>query len=277
MPARSDTADKEASRYISELVFNRYGIQMRDGKEALIKARLGQRMRHHGLTSLPAYCQFLREQDDAEELTRVADALTTNFTHFLREPEHFHFLVEQALPAAWAGSGNPFRVWSAACSSGEEACSIGMHLDEHSPAFPGLEWQVTATDISTKVLGKARLGIYDEVQVKALPQPWLRKYFQKGVGRWEGQYRVKRSIADRIQFQQVNLVGDYSHPHSFAVVFLRNVMIYFDRAGQEQMVNQVCRFLAPQGYLLIGHSETLNGLNVPLRCLRPSIYQNTVE
>jgi chemotaxis protein methyltransferase CheR len=126
------------------------------------------------------------------------------------------------------------------------------------------------------VLGNARLGIYAEDRLKELPRPWLRKYFQKGVGKWEGHYRVKHIITDHIRFHRINLVADYSHPHPFQIVFLRNVMIYFDRESREQMVNRLCRFLAPQGYLLTGHSESLSGLNVPLRCLRPSIYQSTI-
>jgi chemotaxis protein methyltransferase CheR len=254
---------------------DRYGIQMRDGKEAMIQTRLGKRIRHYGLASLADYCDLLQNPGDPDEWSRVVDALTTNFTHFLREPDHFSWMVEHALPSAQKQNGKPFRVWSAACSSGEEAWSIGMYLAEHSLATRGWNWEVTATDISTQMLKKARLGIYSEDRLKELPPPWLRKYFQKGLGQWEGLYRVKRIIADRISFQQINLIGEYSLPHCFQVIFLRNVMIYFDRANREQIVSRLCRFLAPRGYLLTGHSESLNGLSVPLRCLRPSIYQST--
>jgi chemotaxis protein methyltransferase CheR len=152
-----------------------------------------------------------------------------------------------------------------------------MHLAELFPAESGGDWLVAASDISTKVLRKARLGIYAQELVKDLPAAWLQKYFQKGIGRWEGQCRIKPGLAKHVHFQQLNLMGEFAHPHLFPVIFLRNVMIYFDRAAQEQMVNRVCRYLAPQGYLLIGHSETLSGLNVPLRFLRPSIYQSTIQ
>jgi chemotaxis protein methyltransferase CheR len=273
---RTPIAERQACQLISQLVCDRYGIQMRDGKEALIQARLGKRIRHLGLAGVAAYCDWLRQRDDPEEWTLVVDALTTNCTQFLREADHFSWMVEQAVPSAPKQNGRPFRVWSAACSSGEEACSIGMYLAEHGPAVPGWDWEVTASDISTKVLGRAKLGIYAGDSLNELPRPWLQKYFQKGLGQWEGYYRVKRIIADRIHFQQINLMADYSHPHNFQIIFLRNVMIYFDHASREQIVNRLCRFLAPQGYVLTGHSESLNGLNVPLRYLRPSIYQSTL-
>jgi chemotaxis protein methyltransferase CheR len=274
---KSATAERAACRYLSHLIQDRCGIQMPQGKEALIKARLGKRMRQQGLTSLPAYCDFLREQEDEEELARVVDALTIHFTNFLRERDHFQFMVEQALPATPRRPGQKFRVWSAASSSGEEAYSIGMCLAEHSAAFPGRDWRVSASDVSDKMVEKARLGIYTEDCVGTLPPPWVRKYFQKGVGPWEGHYRVKRLIADRITFRRINLVEDYTHPYAFDVIFLRNVLIYLDRPVQEQLVRRVCHFLAPRGHLLIGHSENLTGFNVPLRHLRPSIYQHHLE
>jgi chemotaxis protein methyltransferase CheR len=126
------------------------------------------------------------------------------------------------------------------------------------------------------VLEQARLGIYPVEHLGAMPRDWLHKYFQKGVGRWDGFCRVKPSVTERVSFRQINLIEPYDHPHPFEVIFCRNVLIYFDRKTQEQLVNQLCRFLLPRGYLLIGHSESLNGLNVPLRCLRPSIYQRSL-
>jgi len=125
------------------------------------------------------------------------------------------------------------------------------------------------------VLEQAQLGIYPAERLGAIPRDWLCKYFQKGVGRWEGCCRVKSSITQRVSFRQINLIESYSHPHPFEIIFCRNVLIYFDRLTQEQLVQQLCRFLAPNGYLLIGHSESLNGMNLPLRCVRPSIYQRS--
>ena len=183
---RTAAAERAACRYLSHLIQDRCGIQMQQGKEGLIKARLGKRMRQHGLTSLPDYCDFLREQEDEEELARVVDALTIHFTNFLREKEHFQFMVEEALPALRQRQEQRFHAWSAASSSGEEAYSIGIYLAERSAATPGWDWRVSASDVSGRMLEKARLGVYTEERVRTLPRQWVRKYFQKGVGPGRG-------------------------------------------------------------------------------------------
>jgi chemotaxis protein methyltransferase CheR len=269
------TAESEACQYIIELMYDRCRVRLHDGKEALIRARLGKRIRQYGFAGLTEYCNFLRTRGSEEEFTWVVDALTTNFTNFLREEDHFQYLTSEALPSLLAPGQSQFRVWSAAASSGEEAYTIALYLSEHYPPNQGWDWRITASDVSTKMIESARLGIYPEARVRAVPRPWLRKYFQKGVGSWAGQYRVKSCVAERIDFRQINLVESYSHPALMEVVFCRNVMIYFDRATQEQIVNRICRFLRPEGFLLTGHSESLQGLNVPLRRLQPSVYQRT--
>jgi chemotaxis protein methyltransferase CheR len=268
-------AETEACQFIASLVYDRCRIRLHDGKDALIKARLGKRMRKHGFAGIVEYCDFLRTSGDEQEFTGVIDALTTNFTNFLREEEHFEFLVKQALPAVLPKGKKEFHIWSAASSSGEEAYSIGLYLSEHYPPASGWDWRIAASDISTKVLEQARSAIYPLEHLDAIPRDWLRKYFQKGVGRWSGFCRVKPAIAERVSFQQINLIESYSHPQPFEVIFCRNVLIYFDRPTQEQLAGALCQFLAPNGYLLIGHSESLNGMKLPLRCLRPSIYQRS--
>ncbi len=271
----ANVAEAKACQYIARLVYDRCRIRLHEGKDALIKSRLGKLLRKHGFAGLAEYCDFLRTRGDEEEVIKVIDALTTNFTNFLREPDHFKFLVEEALPVVTARGEKKFRIWSAASSSGEEAYSIGIFLSEHYPPARGWDWTIVASDISTKVLGKARQGIYPLDRLGAIPREWLHKYFQKGVGQWDGSCRVKSSIADRVSFQQINLIEAYNHPHQFEIIFCRNVLIYFDRPTQQQLVRQLCNFLAPNGYLLVGHSESLNGLKLPLRCLRPSIYQRS--
>ncbi len=266
-------SEADACEYIIDLIYERCRIRLHNGKEALIKARLGKRMRHHGFADLAEYCEFLRTRADEDEFTWVVDALTTNFTNFLREEDHFKFMVETALPSIVARGQKSFNVWSAASSSGEEPYTIAMYLAEHFPLTQRWDWRITGSDISTKVLAKARLGVYAEERISKIPNDWLRKYFQRGTGEWEGQYRIQRSMAERVTFKQINLIESYNHAQPFEVIFCRNVMIYFDRSTQEQLVQQLCRFLVPGGYLLTGHSESLNGLNLPLRCLKPSIYQ----
>jgi chemotaxis protein methyltransferase CheR len=270
---KTSTAEAEACRYISELIYARCGISLHRGKESLIRARLGKRVRHHGFSGLPEYCNFLRHGADQAEFTRVVDALTTNFTNFLREEDHFKYLVADALPSLLPEGQRNFHVWSAASSSGEEPFTIAFYLAEHFPPERGWNWHVMASDISTKVLDKARQAIYAEDRVAGLSREWLRRYFQRGSGEWAGHYRVKPAVTGRVSFQQINLIEDYQHTQLFQAVFCRNVMIYFDRPTQEQLVNRLCRFLVPDGCLFIGHSESLTGLNVPLRCVRPSIYR----
>ena len=140
----------------------------------------------------------------------------------------------------------------------------------------GWDWRIAASDISTQVLEEARLGIYPVENLDAIPRDWLHKYFQKGVGPWAGFCRIKPSIAGRVSFRQINLMEPYNYPQPFEVIFCRNVLIYFDHQTQQQLVKQLCGSLAPGGYLLIGHSESLNGLDLPLRRLQPSIYQSTI-
>jgi chemotaxis protein methyltransferase CheR len=270
----SAIAEREACRYISRLIQERCGIQIHYTKEALIRSRLGRRMRQHGLATLPDYCDFLQHQEDEEELKRVVDALTTHFTHFLREPEHFQFLAETVLTER-QNNTDVFHAWSAASSSGEESYTLALYFAEHAANHPGFHWQVCASDVSNQVLEMARLGIYEADRLEPLPKTWLRKYFQKGVGTWEGHFRVKREITDHVTFRQINLIEDYSHAHSFQVIFLRNVLMYLDSDTQQEIVKRVCRFLAPGGYLMTGHSEKLNSLDVPLRVVRPSVYQLT--
>lgn len=265
--------ETEALRYIIDLIYERCGIRLHDGKQHLIKARLGKRMRYHGLENLSDYCEFLQRSGDEEEITQVVDALTTNFTNFLREEDHFKFLVQTALPSLHSKGDRRIRIWSAACSTGEEPYSIGLYLSEFYPTVAGWDWKILATDISTRVLSKARLAIYPAERLNCIPREWLQRYFQKGQKNWEGHYRLKSTITERVQFEQLNLLGHFNFSQTFSVIYCRNVMIYFDRPSQTRLVNQLSRYLVPGGYLLVGHAESLTGLAVPLKCLKPSVYQ----
>jgi chemotaxis protein methyltransferase CheR len=203
----------------------------------------------------------------------MIDALTTNYTHFLREKDHFEFLVKTALPALLPGNPRPFMVWSAACATGEEPYSLAFYLSEHFPRARGWDWRILATDISTKALGAAQQGVYPADRLNSVPPDWWKKYFQRGHGKWEGHCRIKPDLSQYVGFRQLNLLGNYAFKERFEVIFCRNVMIYFDRPTQEQLVRKLSQHLVPNGYLIIGHSESLNGLDIGLRCLRPSIYQ----
>lgn len=269
---QSSTTEADAYNYIIKLVYDRCRVRLHDGKKELIRARLGKRMRKHGLETVVDYCDFLAAAGE-DEVTEVVNALTTNFTSFLREEDHLQFMVRQALPALLTKGPRRFNIWSAACASGEEPYSIAFYLWEHYSPTTGWDWKIRATDVSTKALDKAKRAIYTSDRIETMPMELRRTFFLRGQGDWNGHYRVKPEIIGRVSFHQLNLLGEYSFQDTFEIIFCRNVMIYFDRPTQEQLVNRLCHHLAPGGYLLIGHSESLTGLSMPLRCLRPSVYQ----
>jgi chemotaxis protein methyltransferase CheR len=274
-PSKMLKVAQEAADYdfVIALVYERSRIRLHEGKHALIRARLGKRMRARGFVSFHDYCDFLRHEADEDELTHVVDALATNFTSFLREKDHFEFMVDHALPGLLAPGEKQIRVWSAACATGEEPYTIALYLAEKFPAEEGWGWEIAATDVSTKALAAAQAGVYSAEKVAAVPPDWMRRHFQRGRGDWEGYYRVKELLRRRVSFRRVNLLDDYHFDRVFDVIFCRNVMIYFDRPTQQELVARLLRFLRPGGYLLTGHAESLNGLGAALRPLRPSIYQ----
>ena len=265
--------EAEAFEYIIGLVYDSCGVCLHEGKHELIRARLGKRLRHYGMSTLSEYCEFLKHQENDDEITQVVDSLTTNFTNFLREEAHFKFLVEQALPTSIAPGQKQFNIWSAACATGEEPYSLGFYLMEFYPLISGWNWRILATDISTRALGKAQQAIYPADRMQSVPYEWIRKYCQKGHKQWEGYFRIKPLITERIQFRHMNLLDDYHISENFSVIFCRNVMIYFDRPTQERLVKKLIQVLIPKGYLIVGHAESLTGISGAIRCLRPSIYQ----
>jgi chemotaxis protein methyltransferase CheR len=231
------------------------------------------------LNSYGDYCRLLRSPAGEEELQFLIDRISTNHTHFFREIKHFDFLREAVIPQWRAESRRtePFRLWSAASSTGEEAYSIAIHLAEHfAPAEAG-RWQIEGTDISTRVLEIAQRGIYEVDRLSSIPPDVLRRHFQRGTKQWEGNFRVKDEVRQRVHFQHLNLLeGDYPFTRQFDVIFCRNVMIYFDRPTQETLVRLLVEKLVPGGHLLVGHSESLSGVKHTLKLVRPAIYLKPV-
>lgn len=261
--------------FIRGLVYRRSRINLTADKRALVSARLGQRLRAHRLESLGEYCELLQSPDAPEELAHLIDVISTNHTFFFREAIHFDFLKRHVGPEmagrAAAEKWKTFRVWSAAASSGEEPYSIAMTLTE---TFPTWDWEIDATDISRVVLARAERGIYAKSAVQRLAPEVVRRYFQRGFGPQEGQYRVKAALRQRVAFQQLNLLeGGPPSPQPYQAIFCRNVMIYFDRATREELIARLSRWLVPGGYLFVGHSESLTGINHALKVVRPAIYQ----
>ncbi len=199
----------------------------------------------------------------------MVDLLTTNETYFFREPKHFDYLAQEILPHK-AKPGVPFNIWSAACSSGEEPYTLAMVLAEHLGNRP---WQVVGSDISTVVLAKAQAGHYPLERTEGIPPQYLKKYCLKGVRSQEGTLLVAKELRERVRFLQVNLTKPAPDLGPFDVIFLRNVMIYFDMETKRKVVENLITRLKPGGTFIVGHSESLNGITDRLKCLRPTIYE----
>jgi chemotaxis protein methyltransferase CheR len=242
------------------------GISLSDSKQPMVGSRLAKRIRQYRLGSYGEYFELLRQQPD--ELQMAIDLLTTNETYFFREPKHFDFLREQALPGLAARTS--VRVWSAACSSGEEPYSIAMVMAEVLGERP---WEVVASDISRRVLDKAQAGLYPLECAAGIPSPLLHKYCLKGVGTREGSFMVAPALRSRLRFLQVNLNGALPQIGQFDVVFLRNVMIYFDLDTKRQVVQRMLPLLRPGGYFVVSHSESLNGVSDALQPVAASVYR----
>lgn len=255
--------------FIRNLVYDRSRINLGHDKQVLVSSRLGKRMKATQTSSISEYCKFLKAPGNNDEVGHLIDAISTNHTYFFREMAHFDFLRNHAIPEL-VGRG-PFRVWSAASSSGEEAYSIAMTLDE---CINGSNWCIEATDISTRILTKATNAIYGDEVVKRIPLPLQIKYFRKGFGPQEGYYRVKDDLRAKVQFQYLNLLeGEPPFKDLFQVIFCRNVMIYFDNATQTELVNKLARYLVPGGYLFVGHSESLASVKHHLKVVKPAVYK----
>lgn len=262
-------------RFLCRLIYDRSRIHLGPDKRVLVTSRLAKRLRHHGVGSYREYCELLRSPKGEEELPFLIDRISTNHTHFFRELKHFDFLRETVIPKWQVESrrAEPFSIWSAASSTGEEAYSIAIHLAEHfAPADTG-RWQIEGTDISTRVLEVAQSGVYEAEKTASMPREILRRYFQCGVNQWAGHLRVKDELRRRVTFWHLNLLeGNYPFNRPFDLIFCRNVMIYFDRPTQETLVRLLAEKLVPGGFLLVGHSESLSGVKHTLKLVRPAIY-----
>ena len=270
MPANDnpDIGNAEFAQF-QKLIYKIAGISLADTKKVLLVGRLGRRLKHFNLSSFSDYYRLVTGGSQPGELQTMVDLLTTNETYFFREEAHFEFLAKTILPGHPAGTA--FNVWSAASSTGEEIYTIAFVLAD----VLGLDapWNVTGSDISTAVLAKAEQGLYWLDHTRGLPQSYLRKYCLKGVRSQEGGFMIAPEIKRHTRFLQVNLNRTLPALGKFHVIFLRNVMIYFDADTKRQVVARLIEHLHPGGYFIVGHSESLNGLTDALRPLRPTIYR----
>jgi chemotaxis protein methyltransferase CheR len=256
---------------IAGLAREQFGVELGDGKEQLVAARLGKLMRHLGFSTFRSYFEHVKGDRTGEALIQLIDALTTNHTGFFREQPHFDFLVKHIFPD-W-NDGGLRRIWSAACATGEEPYTIALLAREHLGAQTARQPRILASDISSRALETARNGIYPAGRFQGVLSPWLRKHLLRGQGSWDGWYRVRPEIVAMVEFRRINLIDQLFDVDRFAVIFCRNVMIYFSRPTQERLVRRLSDCLEPGGYLFIGHAESLTGIQHGLQHVQPAIYR----
>ena len=254
-------------RRIRDMLHARAGIDLGPEKRALVANRLHRRLRALDLATYEEYADLVLQPGQEREQQLAVDLLTTNETYFFREPQHFTFLKD------WVTTNDKptreWRIWSAACSSGEEAYSIAMTLAD---ALGPTRWEVTGSDISRRVLTRAQRAHYQMLRMEFFPTDYLRRFCLKGNGPEEGTLLVDRSIRQRVKFRPVNLMERLPEMGTFDAIFLRNALIYFNRDDRESIVRRVQAALRPKGHLFVSHSESLHGLADGLDLVRPSVY-----
>ncbi|MEN6624718.1 MAG: CheR family methyltransferase [Candidatus Sumerlaeia bacterium] len=262
----------EASTFnrFRSIVYEHSGIALGEGKEALVSARIGKRLRALNIADHKAYLKYVEQDASGEEIVQLLDAISTNVTHFFREPAHFDFVKETV--AVWAGQGQTrMRFWSAACSTGEEPYSLAITLREALGAR-GADAKILATDISTRVLSAARSGVFESDKLKNVAPALREKYFRPVEGHPHGRI-AREELRNMMVFRRMNLAKPpFPMRGPLDIVFCRNVMIYFDNDVRKALLNEILRLLKPGGYLIVGHAESLTGMIADLKAVRPSIY-----
>jgi len=271
--ALTDNEFRRFSRYVYDVC----GINLHEGKKELLKARLGKILRQRNFRSFREYYDHVVNDKSGHELVVLLDSISTNLTYFFREPEHFDFLRTRALPeiieSKTSSRDNTLRFWSAGCSSGEEPYSIAIAVSEALDNRKKWHIKILATDLSTKVLATASAGIYDKEKMTNIPYELKRRYFQKGDNRWEGCFRLKKEVREKISFQRLNLMEKFHFTEPFDLIFCRNVMIYFDNPTKVVLAGKLYGCISDGGYLFIGHAEGLTGIKHDFKYIQPSVYR----
>jgi chemotaxis protein methyltransferase CheR len=269
----------EFSRF-SEFIIGQCGIKMPPSKKIMLEARLQKRLRTLGISNFREYFTHVLGEGGRDELVHMLDAVTTNKTDFFREPVHFNYLAQTILPECIEererskGSGKPFVVWSAGCSTGEEPYTLAMVLSDFADLHTSFRFSILATDISTKVLDRAREAVYDAERVAAVPLAMKQKYLLRSKDPRKGSVRIGPELRSIVQFKRLNLMEEaFSFSEPVDVIFCRNVIIYFDRKTQEQLITRFCKVLKTNGHLFLGHSESIHGFTLPLRRLTSTVYR----
>lgn len=267
------TIDTQTFERFVDLIYERAGIKLGPHKRALVASRLGKRMRHVGISCYKAYFDYVHQDRTESELVALLDAISTNVTHFYREPRHFEFLAR--VIAAWENQGQTkFRLWCAAASTGEEPYTMAITLAESLRSMA--DTKILATDLSTRVLERARQGIYEAKRMDNVPAFLLNRYFRRSRSGSEALFSVSESLKRMITFARLNLAEiPFPMRGPFDVIFCRNVMIYFDNQIRKRLLDEMYRLLKPDGYLIVGHAESLSGMLSRFKSVEPSIYMRS--
>ena len=270
--------DRDFERF-SKLVYDHCGIKLPSHKRSMLEARLRKRLRAHTLASFEEYAELIFSKDQpTEELIKLIDVVTTNKTDFFREPAHFDYLIQSALPflieTFGAGINKPLSVWSAGCSTGKEPYTLAMVLKEFQLEQPDFSFDILGTDICTEVLEKSVQGIYAEVKAAPIPEKLKKKYLLRSRDPDNRMVRIVPELRSLARFRRLNFMDDdFGFREPFDIIFCRNVIIYFDRPTQERLLSKLVDNLESGRYIFLGHSETLLGLNLPLKQMAPSVYR----
>lgn len=271
---------EEIFEQLGTFIHQEFGIKMPESKRLMLQSRLQKRLRTLDIDSFEAYCEYLfSEEGQRYELIHMIDMVSTNKSDFFREPDHFDYLVRTALPSLLPSRPTErlnLRIWSAGCSSGEEPYTLAIVLAEYAARNPGTYYSILASDISTRVLETAKQAIYTEDRIESIPMELRLRYFLRSKDRYKALVRVVPELRTHVQFRRINFMDDnFGIEQKMDLIFCRNVIIYFDKPTQQRLLNKFCECLTRDGYIFMGHSETLHGLNVPLRPVAPTIYRKT--
>lgn len=261
---------------LTKIVYSQCGINLTAAKKVMLESRLSKRLRTLQISSFKQYIEFVSSKEGIDnELIHMIDVVTTNKTDFFREPHHFEYLKSNILPEHIHASKQTIKVWSAACSTGEEPYTLAMVLQEFAHQHAGFSYSILASDISTQVLQKAAVGIYNMRGVEGLPLAIKQKYLLKSKDKEKPTVRIIPTLREKVNFLRVNLmenVNSWNIPDGLDIIFCRNVLIYFDRETQLEVVKKLTQKLKPGGYFFIGHSESLHAFQLPIAQVRPTIF-----
>ncbi|MCG2747404.1 MAG: protein-glutamate O-methyltransferase CheR [Desulfobulbaceae bacterium] len=274
-----ETFSTKDFRNLATFIQDNYGIKMPDSKQVMLESRLRRRMRQAGYSSIRDYLDYVFSPEGrCNELVHMVDTVTTNKTDFFREPVHFTILCDRIIPRITAGrnfSGSAkLRVWSSACSTGEEPYTLAMVLHEFAEKNCSLRYSILASDLSTRVLKIAHRGVYNEDQIKEIPLRLREKYLLRSKNRALGLVQIREHLRESVTFRRINLMDDdFNIREKMHIIFCRNVLIYFEKNEQERLMHRFADLLEPGGFLFIGHSESLAGMEVPFVSVAQTIYQ----